>query len=360
MEAVVSLDQAFWQGKRVFVTGHTGFKGGWLCLWLQRLGADITGYALKPPTNPCLFDVARVGEGMRSVIGDVRDPAHMNKIVQEVQPEIVIHMAAQPLVRYSYRHPVETYETNVMGTVHLLEAVRGCASVKSILVVTSDKCYENRERQRGYKESDPLGGFDPYSSSKACAELVTSAYRRSYFDKDHGIGVATARAGNVIGGGDWSEDRLIPDMVRAWHKGKPVRIRHPKAVRPWQHVLEALHGYLLLIERLAEHPQRFSGAWNFGPEDKEVKPVEWMVSRFADAWGGGRWQKAEIVDGLHEAGLLQLDCSKTRESLGWHPVLRVEDAVDWAASWYRAFEDGSEMHCFTRDQISKYEALQPA
>lgn len=358
MESVVNMQNNFWCGRRVFLTGHTGFKGGWLALWLHRLGARVHGYALAPEIDPCLFVTARIGDILVSdERGDVRDGEALIRAMQKANPHIVIHMAAQPLVRRSYHEPVLTYASNVMGTVHLLEAVRRTPGVEQVLVITSDKCYENREREAGYREEEPLGGFDPYSSSKACAELVTSAYRRSFFDNDaRCIGVATARAGNVIGGGDWSEDRLIPDMVRAWRRNETVRIRHPQAVRPWQHVLEALRGYLLLIERLAERPRQFSSAWNFGPEEQDTRPVEWMVSRFAEAWGGGKWQKVAPADGLHEAGLLRLDCSKARQMLDWHPVLHVEEGVDWTAAWYRAFEDGADMYRFTIDQIQEFEA----
>ena len=278
---VNGIDADFWRGRRVFLTGHTGFKGGWLALWLQRLGADVTGYALDPPTTPSLFAVARVGAGMRSIINDIRDAETLAQAMREAQPEIVIHMAAQPLVRYSYQAPVETYATNVMGTVHLLEAVRQTDSVRAVVNVTSDKCYENREWVWGYRENEPMGGYDPYSNSKGCAELVTAAYRNSYFNpaqySQHGVALASARAGNVIGGGDWAEDRLIPDILRAIAAGEAVNIRSPHAIRPWQHVLEPLSGYLLLAQRLIEDGPAHAEGWNFGPSEEDARPVQWIV-----------------------------------------------------------------------------------
>ena len=340
----------------MFLTGHTGFKGGWLALWLHRLGAKVFGYALDPDTEPCFFASARVGEVLEAdVRGDVRDLDALRRAMEEARPDVVIHMAAQPLVRRSYRQPVETYATNVMGTVHVLEAARALPSVQQILVVTSDKCYENRERARGYREDEPLGGLDPYSSSKACAELVTAAYRRSFFANGSRIALASARAGNVIGGGDWAEDRLIPDMVRAWMRGEPVRIRHPEAVRPWQHVLEALHGYLVLMAHMARDPARYSTAWNFGPDEADARSVAWMVARFAEAWGAGKW----VPDrGEHppEAGLLRLDCAKAKRALGWRPRLDADTRVRWTAEWYRAFQKGMDMHAFSLEQIQAFEA----
>ncbi len=350
------MTPAFWKGKRVFITGHTGFKGGWLSLWLQALGAEVTGFALDPATDPNLFSSAQVGQGMCSIIGDIRDHAALSAALTEAKPEIVVHMAAQPLVRYSYHHPVETYQTNVMGTVHLLEAVRSSDSVNSVLVVTSDKCYENRERKQGYREDEAMGGFDPYSSSKGCAELVVAAYRKSFFDQGRRIAIATARAGNVIGGGDWSEDRLIPDMVRAFSSAQCVSIRNPGAVRPWQHVLDALHGYLLLLERMYENPGRFSGAWNFGPEDHDARDVGWIVARFADYWGDAHWQIEQDAENLHEAGLLTLDCSKARNKLNWHPVLTLEQTLAWIADWYHGFYDGADITAISSEQLALFQS----
>lgn len=283
-------ESGLWRGKRVFVTGHTGFKGSWLSLWLQSLGAEITGYALKPPTTPSLFEEARVAEGMKSIEGDIRDFVFFKSSIEAAQPEIIIHMAAQSLVRYSYEHPVETYATNVMGTVHMLEAVRTTPSIRAVVNITTDKCYENREWIWGYREDDPMGGYDPYSNSKGCAELVSAAYRSSFFnDKDydnHGVAVATVRAGNVIGGGDWAEDRLLPDILSGFEQGKVVTIRNPHAIRPWQHVMEPLRGYLTLAERLFESGTVFAQGWNFGPNEDGAKPVGWIVDKMAALWGG--------------------------------------------------------------------------
>jgi len=350
------MHPSFWNGRRVFVTGYTGFKGSWLCLWLKSLGAAVTGFALKPSTIPSMFDVAHVGEGMISVVGDVRDQGELCHAMLESQPEVVIHMAAQALVRYSYHHPVETYETNVMGTVHLLEAVRQCNSVKSVLVITSDKCYENQEREIGYREDEPMGGFDPYSNSKGCVELVVSAYRQSFFEGGKSVAIATARAGNVIGGGDWSEDRLIPDMVRAFGAGEIVTIRNPAAVRPWQHVFEALHGYLLLLEHMNETAELYSQAWNFGPEDKDARDVGWIVERFATAWGDADWRIEADCGQLHETNLLKLNCSKARDRLDWQPVLDLEQTVACIADWYRCHRNDGDMVACSMQQLMAYQS----
>jgi len=350
------MTPSFWKDKRVFVTGHTGFKGGWLCLWLKQLGAEVTGYALPSITEPSLFDVAHVADRMNSVLGDVRDREGLAQAMLKVKPEIVIHMAAQALVRYSYQNPVETYEVNVMGTVNLLEAVRACDSVRSVLVITSDKCYENQEREAGYQEHEPMGGFDPYSNSKGCAELVVSAYRQSFFENGKHVAIATARAGNVIGGGDWSEDRLIPDMVRAFSAGESVVIRNPSAVRPWQYVLEALHGYLLLLERMEENHMAFSQAWNFGPDEQGARDVAWIIERFVGSWGDAAWCIEPDGKNLHEAHLLKLDCSKARRELAWQPVLELEQAIEWIADWYRHYRDGGNMLEFSVQQLAIYQS----
>jgi len=354
----LEVKPAFWNDKRVLLTGHTGFKGSWLSLWLQSMGAQVVGYALAPPTNPSLFEVAVVGKGMTSIIGDIRDLEHLSKVFAEHQPEIVIHMAAQPLVRYSYIEPVETYSTNVMGTVNLLEAVRSTKSVKAVVNVTTDKCYENREWAWGYRENEPMGGYDPYSSSKGCAELVTAAYRNSYFHpakyKEHGVAIASGRAGNVIGGGDWAEDRLIPDIMCAIAAGKPVNIRNPQAIRPWQHVLEPLSGYLILAQKLYEEGSTYAEGWNFGPNDADAKSVQWIVEALTKEWGeGANW----MLDGgghPHEAHYLKLDCSKAKLRLDWHPRWHLEDALSAIIEWHRAHRDGRDMRELTLRQIKVY------
>lgn len=351
----------FWRGKRVFLTGHTGFKGSWISLWLQSLGAELTGFALSPPTNPSLFEEANVATGMESVIADIRDLSALRKALQAAQPEIVIHMAAQPLVRYSYRNPVETYATNVMGTVHLLEAVRLTPGVKAAVNITTDKCYENREWVWGYRENEPMGGYDPYSNSKGCAELVSAAYRSSFFNahdfENHGVALATVRAGNVIGGGDWAEDRLIPDILSGFEGGRVVDIRNPHAIRPWQHVMEPLRGYLSLAEHLYESGPAFAEGWNFGPNDEDAKPVGWIVARMAQLWGDeARWQ----IDGgqhPHEAHYLKLDISKARSRLGWHPALRLEDALGLIVDWVKQRRSGAGVRELTLAQIQNYQQL---
>lgn len=343
----------FFHGKKVFITGHTGFKGSWLCLWLSRLGAHVTGYALDPPTTPSLFELARVGELVESHIADVRDAAALANAVLQAQPEIVIHMAAQPLVRDSYKIPVETYAVNVMGTVHLLEAVRGCPSVKAVVNVTTDKCYENREWAWGYRENEPMGGFDPYSSSKGCSELVTAAYRNSYFQRS--VALASARAGNVIGGGDWATDRLIPDCISALLAGEPVRIRNPHAVRPWQHVLEPLSGYLTLARKLYESGSEYAEGWNFGPADDDAKPVEWIVDRMCKLWGNGAQYEIDAGDHPHEAHYLKLDCSKARMRLDWQPRWNLDKALNNIIEWTNVYRSGGDLRRCCLDQIDNYE-----
>ena len=349
---------SFWTGKKVLVTGHTGFKGSWLCLWLQSLGAEVTGYSLKPPTNPNLFEVADVGSGMTSVIGDIRDLARLQSVFAEVKPEIVFHLAAQPLVRASYVDPVETYSTNVLGTVHLLEAVRNTSSVRAVVNVTSDKCYENREWVWGYREHEPMGGHDPYSNSKGCAELVTSSFRNSFFNPErhssHGVALASARAGNVIGGGDWAADRLIPDILRAIGKGEPVVIRNPDSIRPWQHVLEPLSGYLQLAEKLYVEGARYGEGWNFGPNDEDAKPVSWIVGNLTKSWGEGASWKLDDSEHPHEAHYLKLDCSKAKMDLGWHPRWSLSHSLEKIIEWHRAWHAGEDMRQVTLGQIEQF------
>ncbi|HEX2391491.1 MAG TPA: CDP-glucose 4,6-dehydratase [Solirubrobacterales bacterium] len=348
-----TVDREFWRGRRVLVTGHTGFKGAWLSLWLQSLGAQVTGFSNGVPTQPSLHELARVAEGMESVEGDVRDPDAVARAVAAAGPEVVIHMAAQPFVRRSFAEPRATYETNVMGTVNLLEAVRLNQGVRAVVNVTSDKCYENREWAWGYREDEPMGGHDPYSSSKGAAELVTSAYRRSFFSDPDGPRLASARAGNVIGGGDWGEDRLLPDLMRAALAGETARVRNPNSIRPWQHVVNPLSGYLVLAQAIWESPEH-AGGWNFGPADEEAQPVGWLIERLAALWPERiRWS---IDEGPHphEAHYLKLDSSLARSRLGWRPLVPLSDALAATAAWYRELEAGAEMRQVTLDQLERF------
>ncbi|MGV1099886.1 CDP-glucose 4,6-dehydratase [Thiovibrio sp. JS02] len=343
----------FWKGKRVFLTGHTGFKGSWLALWLGQLGADVVGYSLPPENALNLFEAAAVADGMVSVIGDIRDLGRLENTLRQYKPDIAIHMAAQALVRPSYRDPVGTFSTNVMGTVSFLEAIRKTATARVVINITSDKCYENREMIWGYRETDPMGGYDPYSCSKGCAELVTSAYRDSFFAKA-GIALASVRAGNVIGGGDWAQDRLLPDIMKSFVVGEPVRIRNPQAIRPWQHVVEALGGYLLLAEKMWENGAAFSQGWNFGPNEESARPVGWIVEHLCRKWGGGARWITDNGEHPHEAGYLKLDCSKVKTYLGWAPKLSLPQALDWVVEWYLAHHEGQDMKRVTEEQILRY------
>jgi len=355
------MNREFWKGKRVFVTGHTGFKGSWLSVWLQMLGADVVGYALAPHTEPSMFKAANIGEGMASIEADVRDAERLNDVIASYQPEIIIHMAAQALVRKSYTDPVATYTTNIIGTMNVLEAVRRTPSVRVVVLITSDKCYENLEWVWGYRENDRMGGHDPYSSSKGCTELLIAAYRDSYFNTknyaDHGVAVASTRAGNVIGGGDWSEDRLVPDTIRAIQRGEPVLIRRPGAIRPWQFVLEPLRGYLELAEKLWESGTEYTGAWNFGPNIEEIKPVSWLVERLATLWGGGASWEIDSGQHPHEDHFLKLDCTKSKSLLHWYPRLSIETLMDWIVEWYQSAEGKADLRNLTEEQITRYENL---
>jgi CDP-glucose 4,6-dehydratase len=356
------VDADFWRGKKVFLTGHTGFKGSWLSLWLTSLQAEVTGFSLSPNTKPSLFDIARVARSIKaSHIGNICNSNELNSAILAAKPDIVIHMAAQALVRYSYDHPVETFETNVMGTVNLLEAVRRQPSIKAVVVVTTDKCYENNGLSQKFTEIQAMGGHDPYSSSKGCAELVVAAYQRSYFNvalnkcADRPVAVASARAGNVIGGGDWATDRLVPDAISAFECDQPLRLRYPGATRPWQHVLEPLAGYLVLAQNLYMHGSPFVGAWNFGPLDADSRSVEYVVDLLIDQWGGSaRWQQ-DGAPTVHEAQLLALDCTKAYELLGWRPRWSLPTAIEKIVSWHKAFNNGQDMLKETLSQIDDYQ-----
>lgn len=357
----MGMNPSFWFTKKVFITGHTGFKGSWLSLWLQQLGAEVTGYALHPPTHPSLFEVVQVAQGMTSIISDICDGALLTNAMRQAEPDIVIHMAAQPLVRQSYVDPVLTYSTNIMGTIQLLEAVRQTPSVRAVVNVTTDKCYENKEWVWGYRENEPMGGFDPYSSSKGCSELVTAAYRNSFFNTgrqgEHQVALATARAGNVIGGGDWANDRLIPDVLRAIESGQSVKIRNPNATRPWQHVLDPLNGYLILAEKLYTEGPAFAEAFNFGPGEEDAKPVKWIVEQLIQSWGDGASWHLDGGTHPHEAHYLKLDCSKARSRLGWQPRWGLTKALQAIIVWhkvYSAHQSSTAMRSLCLQQIKEY------
>ena len=357
------MSPSFWHNKRVFVTGHTGFKGGWLSLWLQMLGAKLTGYSLQPSTNPNFFEVAQVAQEMMSIIGDIRDSNELTNALLQAKPDIVFHMAAQPLVRSSYLDPMKTYSTNVMGTINLLEAVRKqLPQIRAVVNITTDKCYENKEWVWGYRENDSLGGYDPYSSSKSCSELVTAAYRNSFFNSKNNelinIGLATARAGNVIGGGDWSEDRLIPDILRAINNSKNIEIRNPHSIRPWQHVLEPINGYLQLAEKLYLQGEEFGEAFNFGPRENDTKSVLSLVEEFAKHWGEGITWKFDTGKYPHEAQSLKLDCSKANLKLGWEPQWNLNKAIESTVAWQKAYICKKDMRAYSLEQIDEYSKLQ--
>ena len=353
------VDPQFWKGKRVFLTGHTGFKGGWLALWLASMGAKVTGYALAPNTFPNFFQATNLEDELeKSHIADIRDLEKLQKAMIDAKPEIVFHMAAQPLVRYSYANPVETYATNVMGTVHVLESIRSVLSVRAAVIVTTDKCYENQEWIWGYRENEPMGGYDPYSNSKGCAELVTSAYRQSFFPAKHyakhQVAIASARAGNVIGGGDWSEDRLVPDAIKAFEANKTLLIRNPLATRPWQHVLEPLSGYLVLAQALFQEGVQFNGAWNFGPRDEDARSVKEVIDMLIGSWSKPASWTQDAREQPHEAHLLKLDCSKANQLLKWLPQWSLEQAVEKITEWQIEFSKQSDMKALSEKQIKAY------
>jgi len=349
-----TVNKEFWNTKRVFLTGHSGFKGSWLSLWLQSMGAIVKGYALAPNTTPNLFTEAQVFEQMESEFGDIRDLKLLSKSMSDFDPEILIHMAAQPLVRLSYLEPVDTYTTNVMGTVNVLEAARSCSNLKAIVSVTTDKCYENNEWEWGYRENEAMGGHDPYSSSKGCAELVTSAYKRSFFNAENTASVASARAGNVIGGGDWADDRLIPDILKAFEKSTPVVIRNPLATRPWQHVLEPLSGYLVLAQELYTNGKDYAEAWNFGPKDDDCKPVHWILDQLVAHWGEGATWELDKNNNPHEAGFLKLDCSKAASRLKWKPKWNLQLTLKSIVEWHQVYSNGGDIKKQCLKEINTY------
>ncbi len=355
------INASFWKDRKVLVTGHTGFKGSWLSLWLQHLGAKVIGISLDPPTTPSLYEQANVAAGMLSLREDIRNGEAIKELFQLHKPEIVFHLAAQPLVRYSYHEPVETYETNVMGTLNILEGIRSLDTVRAAVMITTDKCYENREWERGYRENDPMGGYDPYSSSKGAAELLIASYRNSFYpvgQSNDKTAIASARAGNVIGGGDWAEDRLVPDIVRALQNGEQVHIRNPNSIRPWQHVLEPLGGYLILAEKLVESGSKYSKAWNFGPLDKDAMPVQWIVKKMLKMWGENSSWVIDDGDHPHEANYLKLDSSRANSKLDWHQKWNLESSIKEIVDWHKAEKNYEDLNKICLDQIKKYDAIQ--
>jgi len=343
-----------YQNKRVLITGHTGFKGTWMTFLLKEMGAEVCGFSLAPETTPSHFDLINLKNDIRHVLGDIRDASALNKVMQDFQPEFVFHLAAQALVKESYAEPVSTFDTNIMGSINLLEAVRQCNSVRSLVYITSDKCYENVEWIWGYRENDQLGGHDPYSASKGAAEVVFSAYARSFFSQREGLGAATTRAGNVIGGGDWAADRIIPDCIRAIESGAPIKLRNPHATRPWQHVLEPINGYLTLGEKLYNDPENFKGSWNFGPSISQIRTVEEVASSIIQHIGAGKIEVVSSDRKHHEANLLQLNCDKARQLLGWSPMWDVEKTLSMTAEWYKVFLSNGDIEGVTRSQLENY------
>ena len=348
------VNKAFWKGKRVFVTGHTGFKGSWLCIWLNQMGAEVKGYALKPNTNPALFDLANIQEIVINEYGNIQDFDQLKKSMLDFDPQILIHMAAQPLVRLSYKEPIDTYMTNVIGTVNVLEAARLCKHLKSVVSVTTDKCYENKEWMWAYRENEPMGGHDPYSSSKGCAELVTAAYRKSFFFENNTPALASARAGNVIGGGDWATDRLVPDVLRAFNTGQAVIVRNPLAIRPWQHVLEPLSGYLILAENLYLYGDKYADAWNFGPNEEDCKNVQWILDEMVNIWSGKASWKLDENPQPHEATFLKLDCSKAKTLLKWDPKWSIKTVLKRIHDWNSVFLTNGDLRKKCIEEINDY------
>ena len=352
------MNQSFWKNKKILITGHTGFKGSWLTIWLKKLGADITGFSKSVPTNPSLFETVNIEKDIKSVVGNIKNYELLKETISKCEPEIIFHMAAQSLVIKSYSNPIETFSTNVMGTVNLLYAVKETKKPKVVINITSDKCYENNESLEGYREDDPMGGYDPYSSSKGCAELITKSFRKSFFSSNHenNIGLASVRAGNVIGGGDWAENRLIPDIISAIKNKENVKIRNPNAIRPWQHVLDPLNGYISLAEKVWDDQTKYSEGWNFGPEKNEAKPVSWVVEKFNELWKN----KINWVIGnneLHEANNLILNCQKAKSRLGWNSKMNTETALKWTIEWYTKYFEGKNMMKVTEEQIVEFQKL---
>ena len=355
------MNTKFWEGKTVLLTGHTGFKGSWLSLWLQKLNVKLIGFSKSIPTNPSMFELSKVEDGMTSIFGDIRDAENISNTINEYRPDIVIHMAAQSILRESYNDPIETYTTNVMGTVNVLEAIRNYGKSCITLIITSDKCYENLLGSENHKENDPMGGFDPYSNSKGCAELVTSCYRNSFFNpneyENHQISIASARAGNVIGGGDWASDRLIPDVMRGIINESEIKIRNLHSIRPWQFVLDPLYGYMTLIEKLGTSYQKFSGGWNFGPKDEDIKSVEWIVSKLEELWPNRIKWKFENNNEPHEEKVLKLNCEKANRELEWKQKINLESSLEWTSNWYKAFEKKEDLSKVSEQQIENYTRL---
>ncbi len=353
------MNKGFWNKKKVLVTGHTGFKGSWLSLWLQKVNANVTGFSKSIPTDPSLFEIADVENGMTSIMGNICDYGKLEKTINEFKPEIIIHMAAQAILRESYNNPIETYATNVMGTVNLLESIRKVGNVKVILNVTTDKCYEPNESSKGHIETDRLGGYDPYSNSKACSELVTASFRNSFFNpkeyQKHKTSLATCRAGNVIGGGDWGKDRLIPDIIRGILKNETIKIRNPNSTRPWQHVLDPLNGYLTLAEKLWSSGSKFSESWNFGPLEKDEKPVKWIVKKLTEQYSKNIMWDTDNNASPHEENHLKLNCTKANSKLNWLPKLNIEQGIEWTFSWYKKYEEKDNMREVTEEQIKEFE-----